>query len=485
MKKIKTLLWTFTVLFMVTSCFEDSDDNIVITGEAKDFIWKGMNYFYIYGNDVPNLRNETFGISGLANRYDTTPEYEDFLSDFSSPEEIFEALVFDAGSTDKFSTIFSNLFQAIDLFNGTSETNGMLRLFFFQINESGPFYVRIGLVLNGSNADLAGVERNMVISGVDGTTFTSEEDVLALLSQSTMTLNFSDYNDNGTEDTSDDTVTPNGQTATVTREVFTDNPVHRTEVITANNETIGYIMYNSFRDNFETELNNAFAQLQAANVQHLVLDLRYNGGGAIVTAARLATMISGESPSQVFSKAFFGPNRLGENRNFNFDNTLGNGTAVNTLNLDKVYVLTTNASASASELIINSLRPYIDVVQIGTTTTGKTTINTLVFDSPEFNRQQVTNAHTYALLPLIGDSTNKDEELVPSTGLVPNIVLEETIANFGTLGDPNEPLLARAIMEITSASRFTNSTSTNNNNLKPLKLKTDTSSIIDGYMYID
>ena len=62
--------------------------------------------------------------------------------------------------------------------------------------------------------------------------------------------------------------------------------------------------------------------MQAANVEHLVLDLRYNGGGAIVTAARLATMISGESSNQVFSKAFFGPNRTDQNRDFNFDNTI-------------------------------------------------------------------------------------------------------------------------------------------------------------------
>ncbi|WP_296386475.1 S41 family peptidase [Winogradskyella sp.] len=470
-------------MFSITSCFEDLDDNLVITGDVKDFIWKGMNYFYIYGNDVPNLRNETFGISGLANRYDTTQEYEEFLSGFSSPEELFDALVFDAGNTDRFSTIFPDLFQAIDLFNGTSETNGMRRLFGFQINGNGPFYVRVGLVLNGSNADLAGVERNMIISGVDGTAFTSEN-AQSLLSQSSMTLNFADYNDNGTEDTSDDSVTPNGQTATVTREVFTDNPVHRTEVITTNGETIGYIMYNSFRDNFETELNNAFAQLQAANVEHLVLDLRYNGGGAIVTAARLATMISGESPNQVFSKAFFGPNRLEQNRDFNFDNTISSGAAVNTLNFEKVYVLTTGASASASELIINSLRPYIDVVQIGDITTGKTTINTLVFDSPDFSTQQVTNAHTYAMLPLIGDSTNKDEELVPPTGLVPDIILEETFVNLGTLGDPNEPLLARAIMEITNADRFTHPNPSNSNNLLPLKLTTNTESLIDGYMYI-
>lgn len=484
MKNFKVLLLAFLVSITLNSCFEDLDDNFVISGDVKDFVWKGMNYFYIYGDDVPNLRNETFGISGLANRYDTTPEYENFLADFATPEELFDALVFDAGNTDRFSAIIPDLFEAIDALNGTTETNGLRRLFGFQLEDGGPLYVRVGLVLNGSSADIAGVERNMVISGVDGTSFTTEN-VNTLLSQTTITLNFADYDDNGTADTSDDTVTPNGESATVTRQVFTDNPVHRTEVITSNNETIGYIMYNNFRDNFETELNNAFAELQAANVEHLVLDLRYNGGGAIVTAARLATMISGESSNQIFSKAFFGPNRTDENRNFNFDNTITGGAAVNSLNLDRVYVLTTGASASASELIINGLRPYIDVVQIGDTTTGKTTINTLVFDSPEFNTQGVTTAHTYALFPLIGDSTNSEEVLVPSTGLVPNIMLEESFSNLGTLGDPNEPLLARAIVEITNSGRFTSPVFSDNQKIKPIDLSTKTSTLIDSHMYIE
>lgn len=483
MKNIKILLLFCVATFTLTSCFEDLDDNYIITGDAKDFVWKGMNYFYIYGNEVTNLKNETFGISGLANRYDMPTEYESFIESYATPEDLFNDLVFEAGTTDRFSTIFPDYNQAIALLSGTSETNGLRRLFKFQINNNGPLYVRVGLVLNGSSADLAGVERNMVISSVDGTTFT-DDNIVSLLSQPSITLNFADYNDNGTVDPSDDTITPNGQSATVTREEFTDNPVHRTEVLTINNETIGYIMYNSFRNNFETELNNAFAQLQAANVQHLVLDLRYNGGGAIVTAARLATMISGETNDQVFSKAFFGPNRQNENKNFYFNNTISDGSALNTLNLQKVYVLTSGASASASELIINSLKPYIEVIQIGTTTTGKTTINTLVFDSPTFNTQGVTNAHTYALFPLIGNSTNKNEILVPPTGLVPDIILEETTTNLGTLGDPNEPLFARAIMEITNVDRAAHST-INNTRLKPIKLKSDTSTLIDGYMHID
>lgn len=476
---LKLILITAFVGITATSCFEDNDDNLIITSDVKDFIWKGMNEFYVYGNDVPDLRNTRFGLNGLNNRYESTPEYTEFLNGFSSPESLFDAIIFDPGNTDRFSLLFPDLFEAIELFNGTSETNGLSRLFGFERN--GSFYVRVGLVLNGSNADLAGVRRNMVISSVNGTTLT-ETNANNLLSGSTITLNLADYDDNGTEIITDDTVTPNGQSITVTREEFTDNPVHRVEVIQEGTETIGYIMYNSFRDNFETELNQAFGQLAAANVDHLVLDLRYNGGGAIVTAARLASMITGQFNDEPFSNAVFGPNRQEDNTTFNFTNSITGGAGINSLNLDKVYVLTTGRSASASELIINSLKPYIEVVQIGTTTTGKTTINRLLFDSPDFGTSQVTSAHTYALFPLIGDSTNRNNVPVPSTGLIPDVTIEESSANLGTLGDRDEPLLAAAITEILSGLRVAPTLTTFDNDLIELEVSRSQNSL-DGYMY--
>ncbi|MBT8375898.1 MAG: carboxyl-terminal protease, partial [Bacteroidia bacterium] len=97
----------------------------------------------------------------------------------------------------------------------------------------------------------------------------------------------------------------------------------------------------------------------------------------------------------------------------------------------------------------NSLRPYVEVVQIGDFTTGKTQASTLLYDSPNFGPEDINPNHTYALLPLIADSTNKNDELVPADGLEPTISLIESPSNFGTLGDLNEPLLAAAIEDIT------------------------------------
>lgn len=479
MKKFRLVILTLLISFSVTSCFEDRDDNLVFTNDVKDFIWKGMNEFYIFGNDLPDLRNDRFGINGEDNRYDSTPEYLNYLSGFSSPETIFDALVFDAGNTDRFSILFPDLFEALELFNGTTETNGLRFSAFPVPGSSDEVYAIVRLVLNGSSGDLAGIERNMFITGVDGITLTTTN-FSDLLTQDIATFNFADYNNNNTETFDDDILTPNGQSITVSKEIFTDNPVHRVEVIVEDNETIGYLMYNSFRGNFETELNQAFATFQAANIEHLVLDLRYNGGGSILTATRLANMITGQFNGQPYAKNINGPNRQDENTTFNFIDTIDGGAATNSLGLDKVYVLTTNSSASASELTINSLRPYIEVVQIGTNTSGKTTSNRLVFDSPDFGTSQVTSAHTYALFPLTGNVSNVDDLLVPTIGLGPNILFEESRTNFGTLGDPEEPLLERAIADITGSGRFiNNATHSGFEELKSKKLKKP----LDGYMY--
>lgn len=483
MKTYKLLLIGCIILTAFTSCFDDDDrdDNLIATDAINDFVWKGMNAFYIYSEDVANLTNERFGINGIDDRFEFTDEYSEFLNGFSTPEALFESLLFQPGVVDRFSIIFPDLFEALQLFEGTSETNGLRFSVFATPGSDTDVFAVIRLVLNGSPADLAGLQRGMIISGVDGTAL-NRDNFGGLLTQDTSTFNFADYDTNSTETVDDDLIIPNGESTTVNSTLFTENPVHRTEVINVDGETIGYIAYNSFNNNFETELNQAFGELQAANVQHLVLDLRYNGGGVINTATRLGSMITGQFNGEVFSRAFFSPNRQDENTTFNFPNTIGDGAAINSLNLDRVYVITTDRSASASELIINSLRPYIEVIQVGTTTTGKTTINRLVFDSPDFGTQQINASHNYAMFPLIGDSTNRDGELVPFTGLVPNIELAEFPGNFGSLGDPTEPLLAAAIADITGAGRgFNTSVDIENTQLTSSKL----SSPLDGYMYIN
>ena len=184
-----------------------------------------------------------------------------------------------------------------------------------------------------------------------------------------------------------------------------------------------------------------------------MLDLRYNGGGNIQTAVHLASMITGQFNGQVFSKLFYNDNQESQNRDYEFTDRLSDNTGIASLNLSKVYVLTSASSASASELIINSLRPYIEVVHIGDDTAGKTQANRLIFDSPDFGGIDVNATHNYALIPLIANSTNVNDGLVPAEGLTPDIEIIEVPSNLGTLGMLNDPLLATAVNDMLNADR--------------------------------
>jgi C-terminal processing protease CtpA/Prc len=227
---------------------------------------------------------------------------------------------------------------------------------------------------------------------------------------------------------------------------LTENPIHDHRVLDLDGVKVGYLMYNNFRTPFNTELNAVFANFATEGISDLVLDLRYNSGGSIETAKDLSSMITGQFNDQVFAQQLFNTNF--EPENLIFDNQINTGEAINSLNLSRVFVLTTGSSASASELVINALNPYINVVQIGTTTEGKFEGSATLYDSEDYTRNNVSLEHTYAIQPLILKTANKDGFTDFFDGLEPDIELGESFPNLGILGDPNETLLNRALQEI-------------------------------------
>lgn len=438
--KISALL-LFTLL--TTSCFEDRDDNVILASEINDFVWKGMNAVYLYKDDIPDLAND---------RFTSNEQYGNYLNSFVQPEDLFESVIFQRETVDRFSRLLPNYIEFEQLLAGTSESNGIeFNLYFEQGSETEVFGI-IRLVLNNSVASNLGLQRGQIFDAVNGTQLNTNN-INDLLLQNTYTLNFGVYNDNGTNTLDDDTITSTTNSQLLTKETYTENPVHQTSIIDVDGENVGYLVYNGFNRNFDNELNTAFAEFQANNVQHLILDLRYNPGGSVLTASYLGSMITGQFTGDIYSKLVYNSGLQELNSEFNFVNSFESNT-INSLNLNKVHILTTRRSASASELVINSLSPYIDVVQIGDFTTGKTQASITIYDSPDLSSNEINPNHTYAMQPLVANSINVNDVAVPGNGLAPNIILVESPINFGTLGDINEPLLAAAIADIQGLGRF-------------------------------
>ncbi|MEC3908385.1 S41 family peptidase [Tamlana sp. 2201CG12-4] len=452
MKRIPQIVLLVLISFSAIGCFEDNDDTPITTEQINDFVWRGMNRFYLYKDDVPDLANDRFSNS--------SNEYTDYLNSFSSPEELFENLIYKRKAVDRFSWIVDDYIALEEFFKGISVSNGMeFQLFRFASSGSDRYGV-VTHVLPNTSAEANGVKRGDIFYGIDGTQLTSSN-VSQLVNQNNYTINIGTYNDNGTPDTDDDFVEPTTQSISLTKAQYTKNPILVNDVLSVSGKKIAYLMYNGFTgtDQFNSELNSAFGTFKNAGANELVLDLRYNPGGSVKTAILLAGLITGQFTGEIFST---------EEWNDEFQEALENedpellinrfvnnndGAPLNSLNLSKAYILTTGRSASASELVINSLRPYIEVIQIGTTTAGKYQASTTLYDSPDFRRDGVNPSHTYAMQPLIFKSLNVNGETDYFEGLSPNIVVGEKVNNLGILGDVNEPLLAAAISHIDGTSK--------------------------------
>ncbi len=173
------------------------------------------------------------------------------------------------------------------------------------------------------------------------------------------------------------------RTVTLAAGQVIETPVQNAHVLPAPNANTGYVLFNDHMATAESELVDAVNTLKAANVTDLVLDLRYNGGGYLDIASELAYMIAG--PTQTAGK-FFERETYNDRNPFDYTVTqdttdfhstaqgfsLTAGTALPSLGLSRVYVLTSASTCSASEAIINGLRGAgIEVELIGGTTCGK------------------------------------------------------------------------------------------------------------------
>lgn len=418
---------------LFTSCFEDLDDNVQVASnlEIQDFIYRGLNFFYLYKADTPELANDAFTDNDSKNA---------FLNTFDSPESLFDFL---KSPQDRFSILVEDYISLENSLSGVTLTNGMEYGLILYPDNSGNVFGYIRYVLPNTSASAANLARGMIFNTVDGQQLT-ETNFRDLLNPDVYTIGIAVLEN-------DEVIPVQDSSVELSKTEYTENPVHIARTFTVEGEKVGYIMYNSFTKDFDPQLNEAFGNFKAEAIDHLVLDLRYNGGGSVETATDLSAMITGQFNNQVFYTEQWNDDRQEEYSNPGlFNNQISNDDAINSLNLTTVYVLTSRRTASASELVINGLAPYINVVQVGDATTGKFQASFILYDAPapNFNRSDANLTHTYAMLPLVFKTANAAGNTDYVNGLLPDIEINEDYANLGILGNQNEPLLAAALNDI-------------------------------------
>lgn len=449
MKKIIPFLAVvFITLISLQSCQKDTDDAVVVPVnptvnlEVQNFIWKGLNQYYLWQTDVPNLAD---------NRFASQTALDAFLINYKVPQDLFDALRV-SPTIDRFSWMVDDYVTLEQSLQGTSKNNGVEFGLSYKPNSTTEVFGYVRYIIAGSDAATKDIKRGEMFTAVNGTQLTvNNYESLLFGSNDSYTLNMADYN--GTN------VTSNGKTVTLTKTTLTENPILIKNVITVGSKKIGYLMYNGFYADFDAQLNAAFGEFKSQGITDLVLDLRYNGGGSVRTATYLASMITGQFTGKVFAKqqwntkinTYYEANDPNGLRNF-FTDKIGT-TPINSVNMTKVYILTTKSTASASELIINGLKPHINVVQIGDLTVGKNVGSVTLYDSPDFGPNNKNTNHKYAMQPIVLKIVNSDGFGDYFNGLTPTHELKETISTYGVLGDVNEPLLKLAIAKITGTGK--------------------------------
>jgi len=451
-------------LLLFPGCFEDFDDTInpASTLEIQNFIYRGLNYFYLYKADTPELANDAF----LSN-----DDKNSFLESYETPEDLFDYLKSDQ---DRFSFLTDDYVSLENALSGVTLNNGMEFGLVFYPDGSGDVFGYVRYVLPNSSAASNDLQRGVIFNTIDGQQI-NETNYNDLLAPDTYTIGLATFDGL--------TITPTPTSVTLTKSQITENPIHISQTLTIEGQKVGYLMYNAFTRDFDPELNAVFGEFKNQGIEHLILDLRYNGGGSVETAVDLSSMITGQFNSQVFYTEQWNQDRQAQYASPGlFNSVISNGDVINSLNLDRVYIITSARSASASELVINGLAPYINVTQVGDTTTGKFQASFLLYDAPapNFNRLQANVNHTYAMLPLVFKTANAAGNTDYIDGLVPDIEQKENYANLGQLGTVTELLLAETLNQIfpglaptTMFDDFTEIGDSNSNN------------ILEGIMFID
>ena len=427
------------------SCQPDDTNNVPRDVRITDFVWKGMNLYYLWQENVPDLADDRFANQSELNAW---------LAERNEPLSLFNNLRVDT-SFDRFSVIYSDYRILEGVLSGTTGNNGVDFGLRYKQGSTTDIFGWVRYILPNSDASTKDIHRGDIFYAINGIPLTAAN-YRELLSAPSYTVNLADYN-NGN-------ITPNGESVTLNKAVYSENPVYEQDVFAVGGHKIGYLMYNGFYPNYDNTLNQAFGQLRAENITDLVLDLRYNSGGSIQTATYLASMITGQFSGQVFAKeqwndklmAYWNENNSEALIN-RFTNAIEGGSAINKLNLNTVYILTSTSTASASELVISCLKPYVNVVQIGDVTTGKNVGSVTLYDSPSFEKRGADQSHYYAMQPIVLKVVDKNGFGDYASGLVPNHPFVEDLGDLGVLGNTEEPLLAAAIAVITGSGRISES----------------------------
>ncbi|SKC09083.1 S41 family peptidase [Dyadobacter psychrophilus] len=424
--KLKLLLAILSISAAVLSCKEKNVDPAT-ERETNEWIYENMKYWY-YWND-----NMT-----------TSPDYS------KDPASFFESLLYRYDATlrpdgDRFSWIQESAEELEASLAGQSKASGMeYKLTYFPTGSSNVIGVVL-YVLPDSPAAKAGFARGDIFSSVNGQKMTGANYSQLLNSDEKLTYTLATINAEGA-------LMEGTTTRDITPVVLQEDPVYFDTLYSIGANKIGYVVYHQFipepyqasNKQYDKKLDDIFNSFKNANVNALIVDLRYNPGGYVSSATNLASLIAKATSNDIFYYKEYNTEVTETNmkkygETYFYDKFASKSQNIGS-QLSNVVFLVSSRSASASELLINGLKPYMNVTLVGGKTVGKNVGSVTLTDS----KKKVK----WGLQPIVSKSLNKDKKSDYNVGFTPDIAASEGNILY-PYGNPKDPLLSEALFKIT------------------------------------
>jgi carboxyl-terminal processing protease len=416
------------IAFFVSSCDDDDSAAPLRVNEenvhVNNWVLENMDFWYLWSNELP-----------------ASPDKN------KNPDDFFQSLLSD---DDRFSWIQENYQDLLNSLQGISKEAGFEYVLYKEDN-SDNVIAQILYVKPSSPAEAAALKRGDAITHVNGQQLNTAnyQTVLKDLSNTNFSITYKPLMVDAEQ-------FAEAKAVTLSAVVYSEDPNYLSKVIEVNGKKIGYYVYNFFSSGtdgdalkYDTEMDNIFAAFKAKGITDLVLDLRFNSGGSEVSANNLGSLIAPNPDNKLFFRREY--NTKVEDEILSDPNAgesyLQSKFKAKAQNIGgqlagRIYVLTGSRTASASELIINGLRPYMDVFLIGDVTYGKNVGSISLYDEED-------PKNTWGMQPIVVKVYNSLNQSEYGAGFAPDIENKDNNLFIYPLGDAREELLSKAIEQIT------------------------------------
>lgn len=420
---VKRKLWiTMVLVASATAFFSSCNDDDENTGNSyvNRWIYDNMEFWYYWNTQLPTNPNRSL-----------------------EPSDFFASLL---SSQDRFSWIQDDFEELLKSLQGITREAGYEYKLYLKQGTTDVF-MQVMYVKPGSPAESAGLLRGDILEKVNGIqlNINNYQSVLSQLSES-HNVSYKRYNGTSFVELG---------TLSLSTVEYTENPNFYHAIYEVEGKKIGYYVYTFFATGptnkstqYNNEMNQVFAEFQASGVTELIVDLRFNSGGSEAATVNLASLIAkGITATDVFAKREY--NDLVEEAIIN-DPQLGSAFLLSRFKalpenigsqLSRVYVLTSSRTASASELLINGLRPFMEVKLVGDTTLGKAYGSVTLTDEDN-------PSNKWGMQPIVVKSYNSLDQSNYDNGFYPDIVDQDNDLVLLPIGDVNERLLNIALEDI-------------------------------------